>query len=42
MSGDSSIDAILIALADPVRRRVVEALHHGPCRAGDLAVNRRR
>ncbi len=37
MSGDAPIDAILLALADPVRRQVVEVLHDGPCRAGDLA-----
>ena len=31
------IDPILAALADPVRRRVVELLRTGPCRAGELA-----
>lgn len=31
------IDATLAALADPVRRRVVEHLSAGPCRAGELA-----
>ncbi len=33
----SAIDPILLGLADPVRRRVVELLHVGPCRAGELA-----
>lgn len=32
-----SIDATLLALADPVRRRVVELLERGPRRAGELA-----
>ncbi|BBK34168.1 ArsR family transcriptional regulator [Stella humosa] len=31
------VDAALAALADPVRRRVVDRLRHGPERAGDLA-----
>ena len=35
--GAAGIDAALAALADPVRRRVVDRLRHGPERAGDLA-----
>lgn len=31
------LDAVLTALADPTRRRVVELLGRGPCRAGELA-----
>lgn len=31
------VDATLAALADPARRRVVEVLGEGPCRAGELA-----
>ena len=31
------LDATFAALADPTRRRVVEALRRGPRRAGDLA-----
>ena len=31
------MDAILDALSDPTRRRVVEVLRRGPRRAGDLA-----
>ena len=33
----SPIDATLAALADPMRRRVVERLRQGPRRAGELA-----
>ena len=33
----SALDATLAALADPTRRRVVEALRRGPHRAGELA-----
>jgi DNA-binding transcriptional ArsR family regulator len=32
-----SVDAILAALADPHRRRVVDLLSHGPRPAGELA-----
>jgi hypothetical protein len=31
------LDRTLAALADPVRRRVVEELRQRPCRAGELA-----
>lgn len=31
------LDEILIALADPTRRGVVDLLSEGPCRAGELA-----
>lgn len=31
------LDAALNALADPLRRRTVEVLAAGPCRAGELA-----
>lgn len=33
----SDVDAILAALADPVRRRAIELLWHSPRRAGELA-----
>lgn len=33
----NDLDGILAALADPTRRKVVEALGEGPCRAGELA-----
>jgi DNA-binding transcriptional ArsR family regulator len=33
----ASLDATLVALADPTRRRIVHHLRRGPCRAGDLA-----
>jgi DNA-binding transcriptional ArsR family regulator len=33
----SALDATFAALADPTRRRVVEALQRGPRRAGELA-----
>ena len=36
MSG-ASLDRVLTALADPVRRRAVELLHDRPRRAGELA-----
>jgi DNA-binding transcriptional ArsR family regulator len=35
--GAPAVDAALAALADPVRRRVVDRLRRGPERAGDLA-----
>lgn len=31
------LDATMTALADPVRRRTIELLGDGPCRASDLA-----
>lgn len=31
------VDATLAALAEPTRRRVVELLRSGPCRAGELS-----
>src|SRR5689334_19469720 len=37
-AGGSELAAVLQALADPARRRVVEALSRSPQRAGDLAV----
>jgi DNA-binding transcriptional ArsR family regulator len=33
----SAVDGTLLALADPTRRRVVDALAGGPRRAGELA-----
>jgi DNA-binding transcriptional ArsR family regulator len=33
----NDLDETLTALADPTRRRVVELLRDGPCRAGELA-----
>ena len=36
-AGGSPVDVALAALADPVRRQVVERLRRGPERAGDLA-----
>jgi DNA-binding transcriptional ArsR family regulator len=33
----AKLDATFAALADPTRRRVVEALFERPCRAGELA-----
>src|ERR1700749_4183923 len=36
-AGGSELAAVLQALADPVRLRVVEALSRSPQRAGDLA-----
>jgi DNA-binding transcriptional ArsR family regulator len=33
----SALDSTFAALADPTRRRVVEALRRGPRRAGELA-----
>lgn len=33
----SDLDATLVALADPTRRRIVELLRDGPRRAGELA-----
>lgn len=36
-----TLDATLAALADPTRRKVIEALREGPCRAGELAARAR-
>lgn len=36
-SGASDLDRTLAALADPTRRGVVDLLHRGPRRAGELA-----
>jgi DNA-binding transcriptional ArsR family regulator len=33
----NKLDDTFAALADPTRRRVIELLRHGPCRASDLA-----
>ncbi len=33
----AAIDRSFAALADPVRRRAIERLGQGPCRAGELA-----
>ena len=35
--GTYDLDATLAALAEPTRRRVVDLLRQGPCRAGELA-----
>ncbi len=37
MAEAQRVDQILSALADPVRRQVIELLHHRPYKAGDLA-----
>src|SRR2546423_92924 len=37
VSSVNDLDATLVALADPTRRRVVHLLRRGPRRAGDLA-----
>ncbi|MDB4941926.1 MAG: ArsR family transcriptional regulator [Labilithrix sp.] len=37
MSDAADLDATLAALADPTRRGVVDLLHRGPRRAGELA-----
>lgn len=37
MSGAADLDRTLAALADPTRRGVVDLLHRGPRRAGELA-----
>ena len=37
MTTPSSLDAILYAVADPTRRRIVERLMRGPVRVTDLA-----
>ncbi|HEY3096007.1 MAG TPA: metalloregulator ArsR/SmtB family transcription factor [Acidimicrobiia bacterium] len=33
----NELDTTLAALADPIRRRVIDVLRDGPCRAGELA-----
>ena len=37
MSNQAAAEAILDALGDPTRRRIVERLGHGPVAVGDLA-----
>ena len=37
MSAGTDLDRTLSALSDPTRRRVVDLLHQGPRRAGELA-----
>ncbi|HUD50770.1 metalloregulator ArsR/SmtB family transcription factor [Parvibaculum sp.] len=36
VSAEGSLDATLVALADPTRRRVIDMLRSRPCRAGEL------
>src|SRR3954471_4571870 len=39
MSNQSSFDAVLDALGDPTRRRIVERLRGGPAPVGELAAD---
>jgi DNA-binding transcriptional ArsR family regulator len=37
MSNQAAVDAVLDALGDPMRRRILERLHEGACPVGELS-----